>query len=286
MTALLEQLAEERRRADIIAVVQPEASLDSETREQLNAYLVKGRDAESGTLGVVPITRAPMSEQTKDFLIAHWSDKNHTIVKWEGGHADDSDKPDPIMAQLETDAVDMPVEALDDKEASADYWSTLREVNAVSATPPSYDESCKLLGLDPRKPILPFMSAEFDDDGLPEKIPGSLEMNPWQVTGSGHMIDRELGPLKGGIIADTTGLGKTVQALAAIQECAYRAIANAKNGNQRKSFKMTVIVVPIGTIEVWVAEIKAHFPLLWKYLCIMHGALHSRHWYLSLVIPA
>ena len=34
------------------------------------------------------------------------------------------------------------------------YWNTLKEVNEVSARPPYYKESCKMLGVKPAKPIL------------------------------------------------------------------------------------------------------------------------------------
>lgn len=68
---------------------------------------------------------------------------------------------------------------------------------------------------------------------------------PHQRIGLQWLLDHELGPDKGGILADDMGVGKTIQALALI-------LANPPKDPKQKT---TLIVAPLALLKHWPREV-------------------------------
>lgn len=98
---------------------------------------------------------------------------------------------------------DPDVQVNDGRSPETKFWKLMNEMTGVCAQMPSFEHACDYLTVDP------------NDTRFPPDNP-SLTLNPWQVVGLYWGIQQECGPVKGGIIADACGIGKTIQMLAII----------------------------------------------------------------------
>ncbi|KAJ9104320.1 hypothetical protein QFC19_003960 [Naganishia cerealis] len=74
----------------------------------------------------------------------------------------------------------------------------------------------------------------------------SVPLMPHQIIGVQWMVDKERSKHHGGILADSMGLGKTIQAIATI----------VANPSEDPSCKTTLIVAPVALLEQWKLEIE------------------------------
>lgn len=106
-----------------------------------------------------------------------------------------------------------------------------------------------------------------------------------QLLGAQWMLQRELSSQTphGGLLADSMGLGKTVQTLACMVgnppgsstlfphfRRKFLIILTSSQGDKKRGVKSTLIVVPAGVMDQWIAEIHLHtdkttFPKIMKY---------------------
>ncbi|KAI9035035.1 uncharacterized protein KD926_004699 [Aspergillus affinis] len=107
----------------------------------------------------------------------------------------------------------------------------------ASALAPSYLESCHELGLDRTHPVV---------SGAAGAEPVALK--PWQVVAVEWMRRQEQLPIRGGLLADGCGLGKTLTALSLI----YLAPSLSPPG---KNYKPTLVICPSGVVYGWAKEI-------------------------------
>lgn len=78
-------------------------------------------------------------------------------------------------------------------------------------------------------------------------LPGmQVKLMPHQIIGVQWMVQMERGKHRGGILADSMGLGKTIQATATI-------VANPPTDPRCKT---TLIVAPLALLEQWKLEIE------------------------------
>ena len=87
------------------------------------------------------------------------------------------------------------------------YHRRQRAMNRQSALPPGYKAACRVLGLDPKKPILPFGT--------------KYEMHAWQVQYVAWKLKVQK-ILSGTVLADDMGLGKTLSALSVVSAVAHQ----------------------------------------------------------------
>ncbi len=97
-------------------------------------------------------------------------------------------------------------------------------------------------------------------------------LKPWQVTAVAWAVNQEQGPLRGGMIADACGIGKTIQMLSIIVEGAARDAEHSSlhprpplshtDALDSSIFRPTLILCPAPVIEVWDSEVRSHFPQL------------------------
>ena len=150
-------------------------------------------------------------------------------------------------------------ERSEDPETSQRKLGEIRgKANAVSAWTPPYETACKSLELDPSNPIL---------------SDSSVLLHPWQATGISKVLQLEKSPISGAILADESGLGKTVTALGVVSRSAETAVQehsrshhssgspSARSGHSVK-FRPTLIVAPFRAISVWKSELEKRFPNL------------------------
>lgn len=90
------------------------------------------------------------------------------------------------------------------REQDKDFWMLMNKISNVSAPTISYKKACARLLLDPNEPKLRAAGGE------------GVTLNPWQVTGLQWALSQEEGPIRGGVIADACGIGKTIQMLSVI----------------------------------------------------------------------
>lgn len=97
----------------------------------------------------------------------------------------------------------------------------------------------------------------IDSAGLPVLTPVSsypvcpTTLKPWQVTGVSWMLQQEASPLRGGILADACGLGKTLTALTLVHQAALV--------QSQPPYRPSLILVPSALIDTWLLEIDRHF---------------------------
>jgi superfamily II DNA/RNA helicase len=121
----------------------------------------------------------------------------------------------------------------DSAGASRSLWELNRLLNTAGAEAPSYIAACEMLELDPENPMV-----------------GNTRLQPWQVTGIAWMRAREILGIRGGILGDQCGLGKTVQILMLILKAARLA---------KPPYRPTLIVAPSGLVDTWIEEIHSRF---------------------------
>lgn len=85
------------------------------------------------------------------------------------------------------------------------FWKLLNDITGISARTDTYEEACSELNINPDEPKYPADNP-------------TLTLNPWQVAGLRWGINQEICPVRGGIIADSCGIGKTIQMLAIIHQ--------------------------------------------------------------------
>jgi SNF2 family DNA or RNA helicase len=110
-------------------------------------------------------------------------------------------------------------------------------------------EACRRLGIR-RDPIsrLPILGPGENSGTQP------FTLRPWQVTGVQWMFTQESEPIRGGIVADACGMGKTLMALTLIFLDAKR-----RSENPNAIFRPNLIVFPSMIFHVWFDEIKSRF---------------------------
>jgi hypothetical protein len=170
------------------------------------------------------------------------------------------------------------------EEEREQYWKTQSSLSTVSATTPSFAEACQQLGYEPAHPS-PFpdlwarrqaqhqkagevAAQEGDNAGegaeggiasvAIERIPEVLELNGWQVTGAAWALQQEHLPIRGGMIADDCGTGKTIIMLVVVLE-QYRRAIRAHAGGATGPWKPTLIIAPPHVVDVWFQEVQRFF---------------------------
>ena len=129
------------------------------------------------------------------------------------------------------------------QETSRLFWELQEKLSTVTAPVKPYEEACLALGLDP---VWPKLDPTDESDK-------ALVLKPWQVTGILWMLDNEDSFIRGGIVADDCGLGKTILTLAMVYFKAKRMLAQQEEG-ELVEFKPTLIVCPSPVIDVWFKE--------------------------------
>ncbi|EFR05557.1 hypothetical protein MGYG_08572 [Nannizzia gypsea CBS 118893] len=109
-----------------------------------------------------------------------------------------------------------------------------------------YLAAAEHLGLDPQKP----------------SIGQHLTLRAWQVEGVSWMIRQEESKIKSGILNDSCGLGKTIQALSLVYLAGIKRTSN---------HRPTIIVANNACLDVWTTEVKTRFSGLLT-LYIFHGS--------------
>lgn len=110
--------------------------------------------------------------------------------------------------ELETLTLDAAVEMVNKKKVTQLFQKFQSSINSVSAVPPDYHDVVKRFAMT----IAP---VEKEDEGIPVVLHNNTRLLPHQVVGVGFIVDMLLSHLRTALLADETGLGKTVQALAA-----------------------------------------------------------------------
>jgi SNF2 family DNA or RNA helicase len=136
----------------------------------------------------------------------------------------------------------------------------MTQVSDVSARTRSYASACERLRLDPKEPRV---SVE-DGEGV--------LLNPWQVMGVAWAVEQEDGPIRGGLIADACGIGKTIQMLSVIALTLEWTKHDVKTHPELKiAYRPTLVLCPSAVVEVWFSEIRKHFPQLKAYRWFEHA---------------
>lgn len=166
------------------------------------------------------------------------------------------------------------IDGMSEKEREQ-YWVTQSSLSTVSATTPTYQEACEQLGYDPTHPS-PFPASwqaqqaqlaerQLSDAGDNEQAGPAewstgevLQLNGWQVTGIAWALRQEELPIRGGIIADDCGTGKTIIMLSVILERARQAILDQQNGGSGP-WKPTIVIAPPHVVDVWYEEVQRFF---------------------------
>ncbi|KAI9764302.1 MAG: hypothetical protein M1839_005968 [Geoglossum umbratile] len=128
-----------------------------------------------------------------------------------------------------------------------------------SANIPAYDGSKALFSVN--------------RSGLP--CVSRLTLKPWQVVGVKWMMDQEMSPIRGGIVADGSGLGKTNQTLAFL---ATSLRHNETSGLPRRSYRPTLIITPPAVIQTWIDEYTNYFSDVFEMRTLWHvGGVADPH---------
>jgi len=173
-------------------------------------------------------------------------------------------------------------------EERDDYWKTQSSLSTVSATTPTYADACDTLGYSRLHPT-PFASewrnsqaavetgpvpaaTGADDEDRPRNPEADdatpivaekqgaevLLLNGWQVTGVAWAIRQENLPIRGGMIADDCGTGKTVIMLTVILEQYRTALVDHAQGGTGP-WKPTLVIAPPHVVDVWFQEVQRFF---------------------------
>jgi len=173
-------------------------------------------------------------------------------------------------------------------EERDDYWKTQSSLSTVSATTPTYAEACDILGYDrlhptpfasewqksqvaTETPDVPTATNADDDDGprnqeaddaasqvIKKQGAEVLLLNGWQVTGVAWAMSQENLPIRGGMIADDCGTGKTIIMLTVILE-QYRKAQFDYTQGAKGPWKPTLVIAPPHVVDVWFQEVQRFF---------------------------
>ena len=107
------------------------------------------------------------------------------------------------------------------------------------------------------------MQARGSDTAASHPAALSRPLLSFQEEGLGWLVANEAGPIKGGILADEMGMGKTIQTISLLlhakSERASRAVACAKRGEALARAERpapTLVVVPTSALPQWEDEIR------------------------------
>ena len=103
--------------------------------------------------------------------------------------------------EMDIDNLESKVKA---KAVKTAFQRFLSSINSVSAIPPDFDETVKAKGL----------KVEHEEDGTPVVMHNQIRLLPHQVVGIEYLVGMLLSNLRAAVLADDTGLGKTIQAIA------------------------------------------------------------------------
>lgn len=137
-------------------------------------------------------------------------------------------------------------------EEHADFWSLRKDLSTISAAVPSFADSCIELGYDPAEHAKDDISIQDSANAA------SLTLMPWQVQGAAWMRNQENGPVKGGMVSDDSGTGKTILALLFLAKQAEKIAAEHKAGKE-VDCRPTLVICPSSTLEIWLSEWRSHF---------------------------
>jgi hypothetical protein len=139
----------------------------------------------------------------------------------------------------------------------AEVWSdkaTTQKLEQVSAPSAPLVEACNYAGI----PIIdgqPTLNLR-DKDGSAR----TTALQPWQPSAITWLLHQLENPLRGGILADGCGLGKTLTSLCLVHYSIERSVKK----NPQADFGATLIVVPAKVILQWVSQIEQYFGGLFK----------------------
>ncbi|KAL4958616.1 uncharacterized protein BDV14DRAFT_206514, partial [Aspergillus stella-maris] len=203
------------------------------------------------------IVRAPMSDAQRASLIrllVHSSDRFVTsCVKWE-----------PLDTMVSDEEVDShpvePMENLDnapelDDEGVQQLQKARELICKHGHQDLSYEDACGQFNINPTTQV-----ATLDKAGKT-----TLVLKRHQVTGVKFTSDQENGPVRGGMIADACGLGKTTQMLA------YLAMVTRDLTKDAAPFQPTLVLCPPAVIDTWYDEWAKRFKEIFT-LRLFHGS--------------
>ena len=104
---------------------------------------------------------------------------------------------------------------------------------------PTYVDACNQLHLNS-------VNSDLKDGNSDEPF---FVLKPWQVMGAAWMCNQESGPIKGGLVSDDCGVGKTLQALYAIYVKARQTITLTEAEVLTDPYKPTLMVILNGVLE-------------------------------------
>ncbi|TIB79035.1 hypothetical protein E3Q23_00421 [Wallemia mellicola] len=156
------------------------------------------------------------------------------------------------------------------------FYSILKPAN----TPPNSVHTKALrtpLKQFQRKSIAFMQNREDNPDDIPE--PGWMRLTDYWLYNaiSGRLIEGTQPPntsLKGSMLCEEMGLGKTVEILALVAKNAGRAKewSKSQSGNYQRSVRTSLIVTPDHLLQQWIDEARDHTPGL--RLLVYHGYKH------------
>ncbi|KAM0258101.1 hypothetical protein ACHAQJ_004006 [Trichoderma viride] len=135
---------------------------------------------------------------------------------------------------------------------------TRRQMGTFPPPEASLVEVCASFGIDDwRNPIVP-------GTGQGAKVP-----KPHQLTGAKFLIDKMAGPLKGAILMDECGLGKTITMFLALVGMARKIATEEASGSRRlvteeKRYKPSVLFCPSSVLDQTYEEATSFFGPTWK----------------------
>jgi SNF2 family DNA or RNA helicase len=172
------------------------------------------------------------------------------------------------------------------QEERDQYWNTQSSLSTVSAATPTYGEACEMFCWDRSHPT-PFPDLWHDRQAQKElaeqpeqdaaaqqnaeehrgerpasavlaQLPDVLVLNPWQVTGVAWAFQQESLPIRGGMIADDCGTGKTITMLTVILQ-RFRIARRDFEAGAIGPWKPTIIICPPHVVDVWFDEVMKFF---------------------------
>jgi SNF2 family DNA or RNA helicase len=150
------------------------------------------------------------------------------------------------------------------QEALEDFHRLRRLMNSVSAEAPGYKVLCATLLPD----WAPGMEPELQlSDGV------TVSFRHWQVTGAAWVRMMKKSPLDFGILADDTGLGKTLTSIFWLWtdyqkrmeapqtfDSPPNPVENSLLPLQQSPYRPSIVVLPLSAIEAWTDKSKGTRP--------------------------